>query len=189
MRAESHTLNTESTPHAQCCAVEGCTNEGSYKAPKSVDNIRDYQWLCLEHVQQHNKKWNYFDGMEREEIEEFMHDAVTGHRPTWKREEVANLRGWQTQLEKELDQFLHGASHRRNYEQKPSHRTTNKMRDALALLALEYPVTMDEVKKSYRDLVKKFHPDLNQGNKSFEEKFKQITEAYQYLKSEIKAEG
>ena len=184
MRAPKHNHDHEA-PHIQPCAVEGCVESGEYKAPRSIDHLHDYQWMCLEHVKEHNKQWNYFDGMEREEIEDFMHDAVTGHRPTWKREEVANLRGWQTQLEAELDLFLFGASKRTHHqEQRP--KTTDKTRDALALLALEYPVTLHEVKQAYRELVKKFHPDLNQGNKSFEEKFKQITEAYQYLKTEIK---
>lgn len=173
------------TPKTQPCAVDGCMESGEYKAPKSISNIHEYQWMCLEHVKNHNKQWNYFDGMEREEIEAFMHDAVTGHRPTWKREEVAQMKAWQTKMEAALDQFLYGAYHRASH--KPtSPQTTDKIREALALLALEFPVTMIEVKQAYRLLVKKFHPDLNQGNKSFEEKFKQITEAYQFLKKEIK---
>ena len=39
----------------------------------------------------------------------------------------------------------------------------------------------DEVKKAYRQAAKKFHPDLNPGNKSAEEKFKQVTAAFEVL--------
>ena len=60
-----------------------------------------------------------------------------------------------------------------------------EMRESLALLALEAPATLEEVKAAYRKLVKQFHPDLHQGNKSFEEKFRQITEAYQFLKERV----
>lgn len=174
--------------HTRHCDIDGCAQAGEYKAPKSIDNLRDYQWLCLEHVKEHNKKWNYFDGMERDEIEDFMHDAVTGHRPTWKREDVASIRGWQTKLEHELDAFLFGAHAARNRAKEARQmrdEPDRKTRDALALLALESPATMLEIKTSYRNLVKKFHPDLNGGSKAIEEKFKQITEAYQYLKTNI----
>lgn len=40
---------------------------------------------------------------------------------------------------------------------------------------------MDEVKKSYYSLVKKYHPDLNKDNPDAEEKFKTIVKAYETL--------
>lgn len=165
------------------CAIDGCAEIGEYKAPKSTQNLRDYQWLCLEHVKEYNKQWNYFEGMERDEIEEFMHDAHTGHRPTWRREDVASMRGWQTQLEKELDQLLHGAHRRATYTR--NNGQSDKLRESLAILSLQMPITKVEVKTAYRELVKKFHPDLHGGNKQIEEKFRQITEAYQYLKTKV----
>lgn len=45
---------------------------------------------------------------------------------------------------------------------------------------------LEEIKKTYRDLSKKYHPDLNPGNKASEEKFKQISEAYDMINSEQK---
>ena len=168
------------------CEADGCMEEGAYKAPKSIDDLRDYQWLCLEHVKEHNKKWNYFDGMERDEIEDFMHDAVTGHRPTWKREEVARMNAYQARLEEELDVFLNNASKRRSERAERSKKEPrNELRESLALLGLDQSASMADVQKSYRELVKKFHPDLHGGSKSFEDKFKQITEAYQYLKKNV----
>lgn len=160
-----------------------CYEPAPYKAPKSPDSLNDYHWFCLPHVQQYNKKWNYFDGMEREDIEDFMQEAVTGHRPTWKREEVASIRGWQTKLEDELEQYLFGAYHRA--ERKAAPTVDTKTREALALLGLEAPASQEEIKQAYRSLVKKFHPDLHQGSKKIEEKFKQITEAYQFLKLSV----
>lgn len=41
--------------------------------------------------------------------------------------------------------------------------------------------SIDEIKKAYRELAKQFHPDKNPGNKSAEEKFKEISSAYETL--------
>ncbi len=54
-------------------------------------------------------------------------------------------------------------------------------RDYYEILGLEKGASDDEIKKAYRKLAKKYHPDLNQGDKKAEENFKEINEAYQVL--------
>jgi curved DNA-binding protein len=48
-------------------------------------------------------------------------------------------------------------------------------------LGLEKNASQDDIKKAYRKLAKKYHPDVNPENKQAEEKFKQISEAYEVL--------
>lgn len=48
-------------------------------------------------------------------------------------------------------------------------------------LGLIYTATESEIKSAYRKLSKKFHPDVNDGDKFFEERFKEIQEAYEKL--------
>jgi len=54
-------------------------------------------------------------------------------------------------------------------------------RDYYEILAVERTVEIDEIKKSYRRLAIKFHPDKNPGDKAAEEKFKELSEAYEAL--------
>lgn len=58
--------------------------------------------------------------------------------------------------------------------------------DFYSVLGVSRSATADEIKKAYRRLAMQFHPDKNQGNKSAEEKFKQITEAYEVLSDDQK---
>ncbi len=55
--------------------------------------------------------------------------------------------------------------------------------DPYAVLGIDRNATEDEIKKAYRKLAKKYHPDLNPGNKEYEKKMVEINEAYEMLTS------
>ncbi len=60
------------------------------------------------------------------------------------------------------------------------------MKDYYSILGVSRDATEDELKKAYRQLAIKFHPDRNQGDKEAEEKFKEINEAYSILSDPTK---
>jgi molecular chaperone DnaJ len=55
------------------------------------------------------------------------------------------------------------------------------VKDYYETLGVSRDVSEDEIKRAYRKLARKYHPDLNPGDKSAEEKFKEINEAYAVL--------
>ena len=58
-------------------------------------------------------------------------------------------------------------------------------KDYYAVLGLARDADLAAIKKAYRTLAKKYHPDANPGNKAAEEKFKEVSEAY-YVLSDAK---
>ena len=171
---------TDFSPHVQPekappCSVSGCREPGGYKAPVSRESLHEYRWFCLDHVREHNAKWDYFAGLGPDEIEEFVKESVTGHRPTWTRE--GKMKHFK--LHEALSDFLNFTSEK--VREHPTPPLSGKLRRALTTLELAYPYTQKELKSQYRLLVKQHHPDLNKGNKESEERFKQVTAAYTLL--------
>jgi DnaJ-class molecular chaperone len=58
----------------------------------------------------------------------------------------------------------------------------NAEKDALEVLELSWPVSQTNLKARYKELVKRHHPDANGGNRTAEEKFKEINAAYSTLR-------
>jgi hypothetical protein len=167
--------SSEPEATGEICAWSGCNEPGNFRAPRAKDALHQYQYFCEDHIREFNKQWNYFEGMTEAEIYDFQRDATTGHRPTWRGDRIGHDAG------RKLEEAFH-----RLFGERTSFRATEKpiaARDkhALAVMDLEHPADKKRIKSQYRELVKKYHPDVNRGNKAAEETFKKITHAYHHL--------
>ena len=156
---------------------------GEFRAPKDR-SLSDHYWFCQDHVREYNKAWNFFEGMADTEVQEHMINALYGDRPTWKygiNGENANFedlytKAWQTYTG---DDETPGSQN--GFNNQPIQNNTPEY-EALAIMGLEPPITLDAIKVRYKKLAKKHHPDLNKGCTKSEELLKQINMAYTILK-------
>lgn len=173
---------------AKRCAIKGCPCDAEMHVPKSRDNLEERFWLCREHVREHNAQWDYFAGMSDKEIERFCIDALTGHRPTWPLgKRTANRRDRNAQATAGRYRFEDGFAifEEAAEPEKPRRvaRLTKTQLDALAVLHLEENATLHQIKARYKELVKRFHPDANGGNRGTEERLRQVIKAYGHLRA------
>ena len=175
-------------PDQARCQHPGCSEAGEFRAPMGRFREGQYFCFCLEHVREYNATYNYFNGMSAEAMALYQRDALVGHRPTWS---MGVSRGAKSFREDGDDPSRIGAplgmfhsSIRRN-----SSDASRKPRYGLAALNALYELGLDDsvdmamIKTRYKDLVKRLHPDANAGDRSNEDKLREIIRAYHYLKS------
>ncbi|MDI9408929.1 MAG: J domain-containing protein [Candidatus Pacebacteria bacterium] len=188
----------------RACDHSGCRGQGEFRAPKSRDAINDFHWFCLDHVRAYNRSWDFYRGMDYEQIEAEIREDTVWHRPTWGMGENRNpsaagagaghsasagagAKGdWTDQIDDPFDLFNLGEARRRKAEQQDRARGKAPFgpaeRRAAELFEVTPPLALREVKLKYKALVKAHHPDANGGDKAAEETLKTIIEAYRLLR-------
>ena len=163
------------------CDWNNCLEEGLYKAPKEKDNSKNFRLLCLNHIKEFNKNWNYFSGMNDQQIMEFLKSDSTWHKPTQSFSSSENFFKvlWNNALKDEMDKIKFDNEFNHMNKFKFNHNDIK----AFSILGISVGLKWERIKEKFKKLVKKFHPDMNSGNKEFEEKLKVITLAYTQLKN------
>jgi hypothetical protein len=165
------------------CAVPGCGAPGEYKAPlqpANFDGPGAWRFLCLDHVREHNSKYNFFDGMSPEEITEAQSPLSGWDRPS--RKFAANGADppprW-SDFSDPLDAIA--TRFPRHRDGKPS-RFSKSERRALAVLGLDEDADRHALRQRYTHLVRRYHPDKNGGDRSHERRLGEVIAAWQTLK-------
>lgn len=173
------------------CAVAGCTEQGEFRAPPEdgrdgrSDDPGAWRWLCLEHVRAFNQGYNYFTGMSPEEIQ-----AAQRPYAGWERETRAfspNAASppprWQDFADP-LDAI--GARFQEKLREARARQDGKPLsaddRKALRTLGLDADADRKALRTRYTELARKYHPDHNGGDRSFERALQDVIAAYTHLR-------
>lgn len=173
------------------CNHAGCTRAGEFRAPMGRGREGQFFLFCMEHVKEYNASYNYFAGMDDDALAAYQKQEEIGHRPTWKlgvNSKAARMaqRGRKANGEAGADMHdafnLFGArTGQQAARQEP--RVGVVAMKALETLGLDDTADSTAIKARYKELVKRFHPDANGGDRSREGTLQEILKAYQQLKS------
>jgi hypothetical protein len=173
------------------CTHPGCEAPGEFRAPPgdgrraSSDGPGDWRWLCLDHVREFNAGYNYFEGMSPDEI-----SAAQTPYGGWDRETRAFATGgadapprW-ADFADPLDAI--GARFRRGPADTPrrdGRELSAEDRKSLNVLGLAVDADRRGLRQRYAELLRRYHPDHNGGDRGHEKALQAVIEAYTQLKS------
>jgi hypothetical protein len=171
------------------CAWPGCDCAGEFRAPSgrgsSFDGPGEWRWLCLDHVREFNAAYNYFEGMSSEEIQ-----AAQTPYGGWDRETRAFASAgadrpprW-ADFTDPLDAI--GARFRRSAGEAPrrdGRELSREDRNSLKVLGLPVDADRRALRLRYAELVRRYHPDRNGGDRGHEKALQAVIDAYTQLKS------
>ena len=165
------------------CAVPGCRAPGEFKAPlqpANFDGPGSWRFLCLEHVREHNSKYNFFEGMSPDEITEAQSPIAGWDRAT---RAFAHAGSDPAPSWSDFADPLEAISGRfRRKHNEGTWRFSRHEQRALSILRLGEDADLKAVRSSYSKLVRRFHPDRNGGDRSHEGRLGEVIEAYQTLR-------
>ena len=171
------------------CDHPGCMEAGEFRAPRTrhrrggFDGPGDYYMLCLDHVREFNAGYNYFEGMDEDAIWQ-------AQRPWsgWDRETRSFASGGASPTPKWQDftdpldaigaRFRQGVRAPRT-DGRP---LPDRDRRNLQILGLKTDADRAQLRRRYAELLRKYHPDRNGGDRGYEQKLQRVIEAYQELK-------
>jgi DnaJ-domain-containing protein 1 len=173
----------------RACNHPGCTEPGEFRAPNPYGRSTgpngpgDYQWLCLDHIREFNARYDFFAGMSREEIEDAQMPAAgwANANRVVDADSVDRPPKWadfHDPLEAISARFRDGVRRAKA----PDNRFTPEDHRALKQLGLDDQADLKALRRRYSELVRKYHPDRNGGDRSFEKKLQAVVEAYQLLR-------
>ncbi|KZX53643.1 molecular chaperone DnaJ [Erythrobacter sp. HI00D59] len=175
------------------CAHPRCSEPGEYRAPggrgHGFDGPGEWRWLCLEHVREFNAGYDWFEGMSAEEV-----FAAQSPASGWRTESpsfrpIAGVDGmprW-SDFDDPLDAISARASGiksraRREAEMAMDGRFSREEAEALETMGLGLDTDRKGLRRRYSELVRRYHPDRNGGDRQYETRLNRVVEAYQTLR-------
>ncbi len=175
------------------CERPGCCESGEFRAPghrpNGFDGPGNWRWFCLEHVREFNDGYDWFEGMSADEILSAQSPA-SGWRtesPTFgPRAGVDGMPRW-ADFDDPLDAISARAGGIRSRVEREARmamdgRFSKDEAAALEVMGLGSDTDRRGLRRRYSELVRRYHPDRNGGNRSHEARLNRVVDAYQLLR-------
>ena len=175
-------------PGARQCSQPGCTELGEFRAPPEEGPRSGYngpggwRYFCLDHVREFNAGYNFFNGMTVDEIH-----AQQRPYAGWERETRAFSGGvggtprWADFIDP-LDAIQARDGTGGQSLRKDGKPLSDADRRSLKVLGLDADADRRALRQRYSELVRRYHPDRNGGDRSHETRLQQVIDAYTQLK-------
>src|SRR3989344_2868217 len=177
-------------PREDRCAAPGCREAGEFRAPipptRSPDGPPPYRWLCPDHAREFNSGYNYFEGRSADQI-------LAAQTPTagWETESrtfrpagSADLPPRWADFKDPIDalgaRFRQRMAEARREAANPG--MSREEQAAMQLLGLSADADRAALRRRYSELVRKYHPDRNGGDRTHEARLGEVVAAYQLLR-------
>ncbi len=176
------------------CEAPGCREAGEFRAPghrpNGFDGPGQWRWFCLEHVRQFNDGYDWFEGMNADEIL-----AAQSPASGWRTESAAfspragidGMPRW-ADFDDPLDAISARAGGIRSRAEREAKmaatgRFSKDEASALEIMGLGTDTDRRRLRRRYSELVRRYHPDRNGGDRSHEARLNAVVDAYQLLRA------
>jgi curved DNA-binding protein CbpA len=179
------------------CEHPTCREPGEFRAPgcrpNGFDGPGEWRWFCLEHVREFNAGYDWFEGMSADEIlaaQSPLSGWRTESRSFGPRAEVGGMPRW-ADFDDPLEAIAARAGGirsraRRDAQQDQgavgSRRFSKDESEALETMGLGGDTDRRRLRQRYSELVRRYHPDRNGGDRSQEARLGRVVAAYQLLR-------
>lgn len=175
------------------CEHPTCTEPGEFRAPgyrpNGFDGPGEWRWFCLEHVREFNAGYDWFEGMTAEEVL-----AAQSPLNGWRTESpgfsqrihVDGMPRW-SDFNDPLEAISARASGIKSRAQREAAmamdgRFSKEEAEALETMGLGSNTDRRRLRRRYSELVRRYHPDRNGGDRTYEARLGRVVEAYQLLR-------
>ncbi|UIP06324.1 J domain-containing protein [Erythrobacter sp. SDW2] len=179
------------------CEHPACVEPGEFRAPggangfggNNFDGPGQWRWFCLDHVREFNSGYDWFDGMSADEILAAQSPAAGWQTESRTFRPTAGIDGlprW-ADFADPLDAIAARASGiksraRREAEMAMDGRFSRDEAQALETMGLGLDTDRRRLRQRYSELVRRYHPDRNGGDRKYENRLNRVVEAYQLLR-------
>lgn len=178
------------------CHWPGCHDAGEFRAPGArgpgFDGPGEYRWFCLDHVRQFNAGYDFFEGMNPEEMRRaqsplggwesesrtFRADAGIDGAPRW-----ADFSDPLDAINMRARRFSAQMRRQNGPAQRQDGRAVSPD-ERRALETLDLPLDADRraLRNRYAEMLRQYHPDHNGGDRRHEARLRSVVAAYQLLR-------